>query len=403
MTYKLNPFTGKLDTSDGPQGPAGVVSAAGPGSQGTPSISFAADLDTGLYNYTANAIAVSTGGTGRLFIDSSGRVGIGTTSPSQKLDISTGYLNFTDNYGIRWGGVTSTALYANSTDNFIGFQTSGGERVRIDSSGRLLVGTSSSRNVGHTQEAVVQTFSSVPSQAAFTFGYNNASGTILALAKSRSSVIGTRAIVNSSDVLGDVRFAGDDGVDLESIGASIRAEVDGTPGADDMPGRLVFSTTADGASSSTERMRITQAGSVRPGTDNTQLLGSGSFRWAEVYAGNATINTSDVNLKQDIESLDAAELTVATAIKGLIKKYRFTDAVNVKGDDARIHVGVIAQEVEQAFLDAGLDASRYALFCRDTWYEVDGNEVTADTPGAIEKTRLGIRYAELLAFIIAAM
>ena len=89
MTYKLNPFTGKLDTSDGPQGPAGVVSAAGPGSQGTPSISFAADLDTGLYNYTPNGIAVSTGGTGRLFVDSSGNVAVGTsTFQGAKLQVS---------------------------------------------------------------------------------------------------------------------------------------------------------------------------------------------------------------------------------------------------------------------------------------------------------------------------
>jgi archaellum component FlaF (FlaF/FlaG flagellin family) len=47
-----------------------------------------------------------------------------------------------------------------------------------------------------------------------------------------------------------------------SVGATIKAEVDGTPGADDMPGRLVFSTTADGASSPTEKMRITNNGSI---------------------------------------------------------------------------------------------------------------------------------------------
>jgi hypothetical protein len=108
-----------------------------------------------------------------------------------------------------------------------------------------------------------------------------------------------------------------------------------------------------------------------------------------IYAGTGTINTSDINSKQDVDNLNAAELSVATAIKGLIKKFRFIDAVATKGDDARIHVGVIAQEVEQAFIDAELDPRRYALFCEDELE--DGSK------------RLGVRYNELLAFVIAAI
>jgi hypothetical protein len=48
--------------------------------------------------------------------------------------------------------------------------------------------------------------------------------------------------------------------------ASIETFIDATPGTNDMPGRLVFSTTADGASSPTERMRITNKGLVRVGS-----------------------------------------------------------------------------------------------------------------------------------------
>ena len=65
----------------------------------------------------------------------------------------------------------------------------------------------------------------------------------------------------------------------------------------------------------------------------------------------------------------------------------------LKGNDARIHVGVMAQEVHELFAQHGLDAARYGLFCSDTWTDENG----------VEQTRLGIRYEELLAFIIAAM
>ena len=142
-------------------------------------------------------------------------------------------------------------------------------------------------------------------------------------------------------------------------------------------------------------MRIDSNGAVeifdniRPRTDNITSLGTSSKRWSVVYAATGSINTSDATLKQDIEELDTAELSVATAIKGLIKKFRFTDAVSNKGDDARIHVGVIAQEVEQAFVAAGLDPRQYGMFCEDTLE--DGTK------------RLGIRYDELLAFVIAAL
>ena len=146
-----------------------------------------------------------------------------------------------------------------------------------------------------------------------------------------------------------------------------------------------------------------------PGTDNAMGLGAASYRWTTVYATTGTINTSDANQKQDIANLDDAEKRVAVAIKSLIKKYRFKDAVVEKGNAARIHIGAVAQEVQAAFVAEGLDPTRYALFCSDTWYEVNGemgsvaNPYTAETPNAVAVTRLGLRYEELLAFVIAAM
>lgn len=83
---------------------------------------------------------------------------------------------------------------------------------------------------------------------------------LLAFRKGRGSVA-SKTIVAASDALGAIYFQGYDGTTAINA-ASISAAVDGTPGTNDMPGRLVFSTTADGATSPTERMRIDSAGNV---------------------------------------------------------------------------------------------------------------------------------------------
>ena len=96
----------------------------------------------------------------------------------------------------------------------------------------------------------------------------NASPPQLSLGKSRSGTIGSFAIVNDNDDLGQINFSGDDGAANLVVGAQIRSAVDGTPGSDDMPGRLEFLTTADGASNPTERMRIHTTGNVSIGSTN---------------------------------------------------------------------------------------------------------------------------------------
>ena len=139
---------------------------------------------------------------------------------------------------------------------------------------------------------------------------------------------------------------------------------------------------------------VENATRLRPADDNLVKLGDYQNRWSTVYAGTGTINTSDGREKQDIELLSDAELRVATALKGLIKKFRFKDAVQDKGADARTHVGVVTQEVIAAFQAEGLDPMRYGIVCYDQW------DATDDEPAG---DRYGIRYEELLAFIIAAL
>lgn len=141
----------------------------------------------------------------------------------------------------------------------------------------------------------------------------------------------------------------------------------------------------------------------QPGADNTYALGYSGYRWSVVYAATGTINTSDANQKQQFAALTTAEQNTAKAIKGLIKTFKFNDAVAKKGAEARLHVGVSAQEVQAAFTANGLDANKYGLFCSDTWHTLNGEVVPAGTAGATEVTQLGVRYEELLAFVIGAM
>jgi len=143
-----------------------------------------------------------------------------------------------------------------------------------------------------------------------------------------------------------------------------------------------------------------------PLVDNTHDLGSASLRLNTIYAGTGTINTSDEREKQDIAELDAAEKRVAVTLKTLVKKFRFKDAVQIKGDAARIHVGVIAQDVKAAFEAEGLDPMRYGIVCHDEWGaepEIKNEEGDIVVPARLAGNRYGVRYEELLAFIISAI
>ena len=96
---------------------------------------------------------------------------------------------------------------------------------------------------------------------AFSYHSNDNSGPFLCLGKSKGTAVGAYNLVSDDGQIGVISFQGADGTHMLE-GASIRADVDGTPGANDMPGRLEFHTTADGADSGSERMRISSAGKL---------------------------------------------------------------------------------------------------------------------------------------------
>ena len=231
--------------------------------------------------------------TEKMRVDPSGRVGIGTTSPSDKLETRGGavVVGFSDNTtrtnklfagfgyetgGTLYGNVSIRSNYDNTNNSStLNFHTASGagadtERARIDSSGRLLVGTSTARSIGGASfwAQYTEGTNTYWGASVIISNTNDNFGPVIAFGKSRGTAVGSNTVVVNGDTLGDIRFCGADGSTLNSFGAQIKGEVDGTPGANDMPGRLVFSTTADGASATTERMRITSAGLVGIGTSS---------------------------------------------------------------------------------------------------------------------------------------
>jgi len=379
------------------------------------SIASVKALNQGVATTDSPAFAGLTVDTTTLAVDATNnRVGIGTSSPSEKLqvdgnirigDTATG-TDDDEEYSITSGGqliisandsaadVSYSGLILNAgkaggaaaSSSLVMIKTNDTERMRIDSSGRVGIGTAS------------------PSSLLTISG---AEGSMIQLQES--------------------------GTDRGAIG---------------IKGNEIFITDAVAGlrMSGSGTNNVIPCNAVGNGTDNATDLGGSSNRFDDIYATNGTIQTSDRNEKQDIAELSEVEQRVAVACKGLLRKFRWKDSVAKKGDDARIHFGIIAQDLQAAFAAEGLDAGNYAMFISTTWWEQDvevpaveaaeavyetqtddeGNETqvlideaveavdayteTHNYPtieeapeGATEKTRLGVRYSELLAFIISAL
>lgn len=156
--------------------------------------------------------------------------------------------------------------------------------------------------------------------------------------------------------------------------------------------------------------------------DNQTSLGVASNRWIDIYAVNGVIQTSDERLKQQFTSLDEAERNAAIEIKQSIKKYKFNHAVDLKGDGARWHIGVSAQNIINIMQAYGLEPLNYAFICFDEWDEEteeivqnenyideDGNHRSREiNTGKLQVTkgagnRYAVRYDELAMFIISSL
>jgi hypothetical protein len=423
-------------------------------------IAGAASSNAGTLLFRTGTSAGGTSQTERMRITSSGNVGIGTSSPSRLLDVysnsaqsdlaitasTTGQslLAFADTADTNVGAI----IYDHATDH-MRFRVNDAERMRITSTGNvgigvvpkawnsafpsvLQVGTAASlttsggdnarllgnvwydgtnykritsgyaqqyEQTGGTHRWFYAGTGAADSNISFSEAMRiDASGNLL-IGKTTTSLNtvgiallpngelyitrndGPTAYFNREGSDGDVIVIRNDNVTVGSILNDSTA--------------AYFNSTADGglARAGTVYFKWSSA-QFYPNVDDSYDLGIVSRRFDDIYATNATIQTSDRNEKQDIEVLSDAEQRVAVACKGLLRKFRWKSAVEEKGDDARIHFGIIAQDLQAAFEAEGLDAGRYAMFIHSTWTDEETGE---------ERSRMGVRYSELLAFIIAAL
>lgn len=360
-------------------------------------------------NTVANSdLRLQVDGSTKLLINSSGNVGIGTTSPNTILEASTsvntgGAIRITNpnsgtganasfvahngtfdaSFGIGGTNYTTYAairpnaafiycnqangigLTADNANGFINFVTGGStERARIDSSGRLLVGTSSGQG-----NSLLQVQGDASSTAA--------AGVLYLRRGLNTAAIGA----NVGADLGSIQFGANDG----TVAASIQSLSDATwSSTSDTPGRLVFSTTADGASSPTTRMTIPKDGNTSisnstaffPITDNAVSLGINGGRWSAVWAANGTIQTSDERAKTDINDAQIGSDFIKSLrpvsykwIEGGKRDTGERDEDNnyiyESAPGTRTHWGFIAQEVKEAVDAAGVDFGGWVLTDKD--------------------------------------
>jgi hypothetical protein len=254
------------------------------------------------------------------------------------------------------GEDTNTGIFFPAADT-VAVATAGTEQMRVDSSGNLLVGKDAT--------------------SASTAGVELWGIGLTRITRSSGDVLNLNRLSTDGVIVDFLR----DGTSVGAIG-SASANTFYVGGGDTT---LTFFPSGDA---------IVPSGTAGIGRSGAIDLGNSGNRWDTVFATVGTINTSDRTEKQDIEELNDAERRVAVACKGLLRKYRLKSAIAKKGEDARIHFGIIAQDLQDAFAAEGLDAGRYGMFINSTWTDEETGE---------EKSLMGVRYSELLAFMIAVL
>ena len=271
------------------------------------------------------------------------------------------------------------------------------ETMRLTSDNRVCIGATASQNMFYTGNLQVQGTNSSTSAITVKSNQNDSGGPAIVLGKSRGTSSGAVTAVNDGDELGTIYWAGADGTDVASRAAAISGIVDGSPGSNDLPGRLVFKTTADGAASETERLRIDKTGSF--------IWSNGAFvEKCNITAGKLSDNTN-IDLQDGmVHYFTTQESTTSTpnirvsSAQSLNDKMTAGDVVtvtlvttaaaggysaNVTIDGQAVTEEWVGGEAPSAGGDDGLDIYVYTIICihasntGDSGFKVIANKVNA--------------------------
>jgi len=277
----------------------------------------------------------------------------------------------------------------------------------VSADGAVFIGTTPTSTFASQATHPLQVFNAATLGLRFT---DTASSTFVTkLARSRGSITVPSSVI-SGDGLGNVSFQGYDGIALLEA-AGISAAVDGTPGTNDMPGRLVFSTTADGASSPTERMRIDNAGRVGIGgtpTASYSVFNAKAMTGATTEIGYGLVST----IQSDVTTLASgyrSNLTTQATAFTLTNLYHYEAAQTAFGAGSTVtnqYGFVVGTTLTGATNNYGFYSNiasgtgRYNFYAAGTASNYFGGntivEVTDNTNAALRITQLGTGNALLV-------
>jgi hypothetical protein len=289
------------------------------GTAAAPSIYFKdSGTDTGIYSPGTDQVAITTGGTGRLFVTSAGSVGIGSSAPSSLLEVSSATTSYirssstTNSISGIIGAATSSFDVGTTSSHAMNFYTAGVNRATLDTSGRLLVSLSSSIESTSKLQVKDGSLNIYHASAAAGAGY---------------------AIFFTSD---------------GSSSALAQAKIEGLQeAANTSGGRLVFSTSASGSGSPTERMRITNGGNIFIGTTS-----SGGSGWTTANAGQQVVQysaTNDTRTLYEWKSDNAGSNTSAVYVESTGKLYARTTTVQAISSERRLKENIAPLDVNAAW------------------------------------------------------
>jgi hypothetical protein len=402
---------------------AGMTLASGTGANGF--IIFA-DTDSNYqgalqYDHSTSRMHFTTAASQRMTIDSNGDVGINNTNPETLLHLKNTagielrleadsdnsgqedcFIRFytdnkmqegvcgmdNNNTDTRFTTNTENAMVFGCVSNLpVVFATNSTERMQIAADGKIFVGSTASRALSGVNPQIQLEGTSYDTSSMSLIGNTGTSSgaaPIIFFGRSRGTSDNSSTVAADGDRIGALFFCGADGTDINTVAASIEVEVDGTPGSNDMPGRIVFKTNS-GTSAATARWNIPAGGAIIPEADNTYNIGSSARQVSVFYTANSVV-VSDETKKENIKDCDLGSDFIKTLKP---KSYNIKGLKETHDDYNKKHYGLIAQDLKDGKLKDSVFGDK------DGEYGLNYNDLIAPLIKAVQELSVKVETLEV--------